>query len=246
MHALYAANAAGVKESVTSTSAVYSCSMGSASPATDAALNVYTALRTRLSTGRYAPGDRLAEVELADELGVSRTPVREALQRLSADGLVARSGRSAVVAGLSDKERGDLFRVRAVLETLAARTAAERQSLGELAPATLKELGRKAVVLEEAVAAGDPRAAAQRNFEFHRHIVDAADNAMLSDFLGRAWDRIAVSAVSNLADPVWAAQVVCQHEEIVAAITAGDPDAAAGAMNRHITAAADAAQRISA
>ncbi|MFC9432416.1 GntR family transcriptional regulator [Nocardia sp. NPDC057030] len=208
--------------------------------AADSAQSVYATLRSRLSAGRYAPGDRLAEVELAEELGVSRTPVREALQRLNADGLVARAGRSAVVAGLSDKERRDLFRVRAVLERLASESAARRQRDGELAPVMLKELRRKAKAIEDAVDAGDPRIIAQRNFEFHRHIVEAADNAMLADFLGRVWDRIAVSAVSNLADPAWASTVSAQHQAIVDAIFAGDSDAAGEAMTQHIHAAADA------
>lgn len=206
--------------------------------AADGAQTVYAALRTRLAAGRYAPGDRLTEVELADELGVSRTPVREALQRLHSDGLVTRAARGAVVAGLSEKERRDLFQVRAALEQLAARAAAERQRDGELAPVVLKNLRLKDQAIADAVRRGDPREVAQRNFEFHRQIVDAADNAMLADMLGRAWDRIAVSAVSNLMDPDWAAQVADQHEAIVSAIAAGDPDAAAAAMNHHIDAAA--------
>jgi DNA-binding GntR family transcriptional regulator len=220
---------------------VYSRSMRPASPSSDNAQHAYGALRDRLSTGRYAPGDRLTEVDLADELGVSRTPVREALQRLHADGLVTRVGRSAVVAGLSDKERHDLFLVRAVLERLAAQSAAQRQRDGELAPVVLKEMQAKATAIEEAVAAGDPRQAAQRNFEFHRCIADAAGNAILSDFLGRVWDRIAVSAVSNLSDPAWAEQVADQHAAVITAVAGGAPEAAADAMANHIDAAALAA-----
>ncbi|OBC01029.1 hypothetical protein A5784_02090 [Mycobacterium sp. 852013-50091_SCH5140682] len=207
--------------------------------ASDSAQTVYVALRHRLSAGRYAPGDRLTEVELAEELGVSRTPVREALQRLHADGLVSRAGRGAVVAGLSTKERRDLYQVREVLEQLAARSAAQRQSDGELAPVVLKNLRLKAEAINEAVAAGEPREVAQRNFELHRQIAEAADNPMLHDFLGRAWDRIAVSAVSNLTDPEWAATVSEQHDAIIDAIAAGDPDAAAAAMAHHIHAAAN-------
>jgi len=170
-------------------------------------------------------------------LGVSRTPVREALRRLQADGLVSRAGRGVVVSALTEKERVDLFQVRAVLEALAARAAAERQRDGALAPVVLRRLRESARAIETAVADGDPRVVAQRNFEFHRQIVEAADNAALEEFLGRVWDRIAVATVSNLADPEWAHQISTQHEAVIAAIEAGEPGAAGDAMYAHIDAA---------
>jgi DNA-binding GntR family transcriptional regulator len=203
----------------------------------DSAQSVYAALRARLAEGKHAPGDRLTEVELASELGVSRTPVREALRRLQADGLVSRAGRGVVVSGLTEKERVDLFRVRAVLEALAASSAAERQRDGALAPNVLRRLYESASAIETAVAGGDPRVVAQRNFEFHRQIVEAADNAALEEFLDRVWDRIAVATVSNLSDPAWSRQISAQHDAVIAAIEAGNPDAAGIAMCAHIHAA---------
>jgi DNA-binding GntR family transcriptional regulator len=210
----------------------------------DSSQAVYAALRARLAEGRHAPGDRLTEVDLATELGVSRTPVREALGRLQADGLVTRAGRGVVVSALTAKERVELFAVRTVLEALAARSAAERQSDGALAPAVIRRLHESAEAIETAIAEGDPRLVAQRNFDFHRQIVEAADNSFLAEILGRVWDRIAVSTVSNLFDEQWAKQIPAQHDAVIAAIEAGDSSAAADAMHAHIDAAAHQAREL--
>ncbi len=210
----------------------------------DSSQAVYAALRARLAEGRHAPGDRLTEVDLATELGVSRTPVREALGRLQADGLVTRAGRGVVVSALTAKERLELFAVRTVLEALAARSAAERQRDGALAPAVIRRLHEAAEAIETAIAEGDPRLVAQRNFDFHRQIVEAADNSFLAEILGRVWDRIAVSTVSNLFDEQWAKQIPAQHDAVIAAIEAGDSSAAADAMHAHIGAAAHQAREL--
>ncbi|KDN82590.1 GntR family transcriptional regulator [Kitasatospora cheerisanensis] len=90
-------------------------------------------LRALILDGRYPPGARLGEVEVAATLGVSRTPVREAFRALTADGLLAAAGRGVRVVELSAEELAHVYRVRAALEALTAELAAERQRAGRLA-----------------------------------------------------------------------------------------------------------------
>ena len=101
--------------------------------------DAYSLLLAAIDFGEFRPGDRLVETELADRFGVSRTPVREALQRLETQGVVARDGRSLFVASLDHDQLGELYVVRAELEGLAARLAAQHAAPEEIA--VLKEMG---------------------------------------------------------------------------------------------------------
>lgn len=199
---------------------------------------VYATLRERLGNADYASGDRLTEQAIAEELGVSRTPVREALGRLLADGLVVRATRGVAVAALDDTEHDDLFALRAALESFAAGQAAERQSAGYLAPVVLNRMDTAADEVSAAAASGDGRAAAKANIRLHREIAAAAGNQFLLDALTRVWDRIAVATVSNLDDEEWLKAVPAQHSAVTDAIRRGDAPVARDAMNHHICAAA--------
>ncbi|WP_344513206.1 GntR family transcriptional regulator [Dactylosporangium maewongense] len=198
---------------------------------------VYAELRSRFANGDYGPGQRLMEVALAADLGVSRTPVREAIGRLLAEGLVVPTARGVAVAALNEVDAAAIFVLRADLEGLAAQLAAERQAAGAVAPAVFDQLDKATDAVEVAVVAGDARAAARANLHLHRAIGATAGNAFLEDALHRVWDRIAVSTVSNLSDPVWAASITEQHRAIVSAIRAGDSGAARQAAVAHIEAA---------
>lgn len=197
-------------------------------------------LRGRFSDAHYASGDKLTEQAIAAELNVSRTPVREAIGRLLADGLVTPAARGVVVAALDEKESRDLFAVRGALEGLAAATAAERQAAGHLAPAVLVGLRAASDGVRAAASGRDRREAARTNARLHLEIARAADNDLLLDALTRLWDRIAVATVSHLDDDSWLAQISDQHDEVIDAIAAGDVERARTAMTRHIAAAADA------
>ncbi|MFF5213234.1 GntR family transcriptional regulator [Streptosporangium sp. NPDC000396] len=203
---------------------------------------VYAALRHRFSSGEYAPGQRLTETALAADLGVSRTPVREAIGRLLTEGLVVPAARGVAVAALTSKEAEHLFVLRADLEALAAELAATRQMLGQLAPAEVDALDQAVDQVEVAVKAQDARASAQANLALHRAIGAAAGNPFLEDALHRVWDRIAVTTVANLDDPHWAGAITDQHRAIVAGIRAGDPETARRAAKAHIEAAGRAYQ----
>ncbi|WP_161605487.1 GntR family transcriptional regulator [Pimelobacter simplex] len=202
------------------------------------AATVYAVLRSRFSGAHYAAGDKLAEQAIAAELNVSRTPVREAIGRLLADGLVTPAARGVVVAALDAKECQDLFAVRGSLEGLAAATAAERQAAGLLAPVVLANLREASEAVRAAATKGERREAARANSHLHMEIARAADNQLLLEALTRVWDRIAVATVTHLDDDAWLAQISAQHDEVIDAIAAGDPDTARTAMAQHIADAA--------
>ncbi|MGB1642070.1 MAG: GntR family transcriptional regulator, partial [Paracoccaceae bacterium] len=93
--------------------------------------DAYTLILEAIDAGVFKPGDRLVEVDLADRFGVSRTPVREALQRLETQSLLTRDGRSLIVASLDHNQVAELYAVRAELEGLAARLAARHATVEE-------------------------------------------------------------------------------------------------------------------
>ncbi|MGH8964655.1 MAG: GntR family transcriptional regulator [Actinomycetes bacterium] len=211
--------------------------MGTRGIGSSSAETVYLALRQRFADGDLAPGERLTEASLAQELGVSRTPVREALGRLQADRLVVPAARGVAVATLDRDEIENIYELRAVLEGLAATQAARRQAAGLIAPVEIRRIQEAANEVEQAVAAGDPKRSARANMTFHRAFGHAPDNPFLADALHRVWDRIAVATVSNLADETWAKTVLVQHREICRALVDGDEDAARRAAEEHIRSA---------
>ncbi|WP_176738046.1 GntR family transcriptional regulator [Micromonospora inyonensis] len=198
---------------------------------------MYVTLRRRFADGDLAPAERLTETALAQALGVSRTPVREALGRLQADGLVVPTARGVVVATLSSDEIEQIYELRAVLEGLAAAQTARRQAAGLIAPAEIRGIQDAADEVEQAVSEGDAKRSARANLAFHRAFGHSPSNPFLEDALHRVWDRIAVSTVSNLQDRAWAKTVITQHQEICQAIVNGDENAARRAAEEHIHAA---------
>ncbi|WP_033221561.1 GntR family transcriptional regulator [Kitasatospora phosalacinea] len=198
-------------------------------------------LRELILDGHYPPGSRLGEVEVAETLGVSRTPVREAFRALAADGLLAAAGRGLRVVRLDGEELSQVYRVRAALEALTAELAAERQRAGRLAPAELADLAALAERTHRATADGELTLAVRLNRGFHRRIAELAANQVALHALDRLWDQIQVSTLRSLRPPARTALVDAQHRELLDAITAGDPAAAAAAARRHVldTRAAD-------
>ncbi|MFJ1754318.1 GntR family transcriptional regulator [Kitasatospora sp. NPDC088134] len=198
-------------------------------------------LRELILDGHYPPGARLGEVEVAEVLGVSRTPVREAFRALTADGLLSAAGRGVQVVRLDGAELAHVYRVRAALEALTAELAAERQRAGRLAPAELAELAALADRTHRATAGGEFTAAVRLNRAFHRRVAELAANPVALHSLDRLWDQIQVSTRRTLGPPGRTALVDAQHRDLLAAVTAGDPGAAAAAAQRHVldTCAAD-------
>lgn len=176
----------------------------------------------------YKPGDRLVENELADRFGVSRTPIREALQRLETQGLLARDGRSLIVASLDHTQLSELYVVRGELEGLAARLAARH--------ATPEEVGVLRDMLEaDRTLADDPQALSRANRRFHHQIHLASHNRFLIRQLDLVHRSMALLATTSLAAEGRAKGTLDEHAKIVTAIEKGDGDAAYSALRDHIS-----------
>ncbi|MCK2216337.1 GntR family transcriptional regulator [Actinomadura sp. ATCC 31491] len=191
-------------------------------------------LRELILDGVYPPGSRLTETEVAATLHTSRTPVREALRALAADGLVRPAGRGVVVVALEEGDLDEAYQVRAALEALTAELAAVRQREGRIAPADLRELHDVAARTATATAEGRLTDAVPLNRRFHRTIAELAANALALRTLERVWDQIQVSTLRSLAPPARHAHVSAQHEDLLAAITGGRPEEAAAIARAHV------------
>lgn len=189
--------------------------------------NAYDEIYRAILSGRLAPGDRLRETELASDIGVSRTPIREAIRRLESDGIVTHAPRiGAVVKQLSQQEIVELYEMRIVIEETAARMAAKHISAAEVT--TLSAINA------EIAAGGPPSDAAQRNRDFHGCILRAARNRYLEQaFVGLAHHFVLLGATTIESD-TRIAEVTAQHAAIVAALAKADGDAAAQTMRAHM------------
>ena len=192
--------------------------------------DAYEMILDAIEDGAFRPGARLVENELAERFGVSRTPVREALQRLETQGLLARDGRSLIVASLDHSQMADLYVVRAQLEGLAARLAARHAVEEEVR--VLKRMAR-----EDRALVGDPKALARANRRFHGQIHLASHNRFLVQQLDLVHRSMALMAETSLAVDGRGAEALDEHDRIVAAIAARDEDAAESALRSHISAA---------
>jgi DNA-binding GntR family transcriptional regulator len=193
-------------------------------PAQDA----YSLILEAIDGGTYRPGDRLVESELADRFGVSRTPIREALQRLETQSLLTRDGRSLIVASLDHNQLAELYVVRGTLEGLAARLAARH--------ATPEEVRVLRDMLEaDRALVNDPKALSRANRRFHKQIHLASHNRFLVQQLDLVHRSMALLATTSLAAEGRSRDTLAEHEEIVRAIEAGDGDAADKALRDHIS-----------
>lgn len=201
--------------------------------------DAYGMILEAIDRGDYRPGDRLVESELAERFGVSRTPIREALQRLETQQMLSRDGRSLVVAALDHNQMAELYVVRAELEGLAARLAARHATPEEIA--VLREM-----VAEDRALVGDPRALARANRRFHGQIHRASHNRYLVQQLDLVHRSMALMASTSLAAKGRGAAALDEHEAIVVAIAAGDGEGAARALRDHISRAYETRLRLDA
>ena len=183
-----------------------------------------------IDVGIYGPGDRLVESELADRFGVSRTPIREALQRLETQSLLTRDGRSLIVASLDHNQLAELYVVRGELEGLAARLAALH--------ATPEEVRVLRDMLEEDKSlTDDPDALSRANRRFHKQIHLASHNRFLVRQLDLVYRSMALLATTSLSAEGRGAGTITEHDKIVHSIETKDGDAAYSALRDHISAA---------
>jgi DNA-binding GntR family transcriptional regulator len=189
---------------------------------------VYGSLRDAIWEGRIGRGERLREEEIARTLGVSRTPVREALQRLQQRGLlVNRLGRGLTVAELSKREVIELYAMREILEGSAARFAAQHATAPEIE--ILYGLQR-----ELSAAPDDALRLVMLNRRFHQAIYDAAHNQYLTQTLDALHDSMALLHATTFRAPQRRRESDEEHRRIVAAIERHDADEAEAAAREHI------------
>jgi len=193
-------------------------------PQTDA----YELVLMAIDAGDYKPGDRLVESDLAERFGVSRTPIREALQRLETQLLLKRDGRSLIVASLDHNQLSELYAVRAELEGMAARLAARHGAKEEI------RVLRKMVEKDRGIL-DDPGALANTNRRFHKQIHLASHNRYLVQQLELVHRTMALLATTSLAAEGRSVGALNEHDAIVSAIEAGDGDGAYLALKEHIS-----------
>jgi DNA-binding GntR family transcriptional regulator len=189
---------------------------------------VYGVLEGRIVNGELEAGSRLHQENISEELGVSRTPVREALARLAADGLVELfPNRGARVADVALEDMRTAYEARLAVEPVAARYAAERR--------TQKQLEEMKAAIGDQRKTRDPRATYAAIRRFHLAVVDGAGNPLLSRFAGTLWTgRIAIHVFLRQADRAVLDADVEEHEEILAAIENGDGKLAERLVHDHI------------
>ena len=188
----------------------------------------YVCLRGAIRNGQLTSGQRVRETEIAEWLGISRTPVREALMRLEAAGLVQSASHSGfVVNRLDHAEVRELYAMREVLEGMAARLAAQHASGAEIL--TLRKL------LEQHVVAKDnAQRLATINLRTHRAMYEAAHNRFLLHALNSLSDSLALLGETTYRTKGRGDSALGEHEKMVDAIEARNADAAESAAREHI------------
>lgn len=192
---------------------------------------VASQIRRRIISGEYPAGARLVERDLADQLGVSRNPVREALRVLDVEGFVdTRPRHGTVVSGFGERDIVKIFEVRETLEPFAARLAVQR--------ATQEQLDELSALMDRATAAqskGDRTTLSQLHLEFHELVLQMTDNRYLYDAfapLRNRTQRIVVTNAEHSEPDLWS-----EHIGLAQAIVDRDPDAAAKYADHHLQSA---------
>lgn len=212
----------------------------SARSADSRADQAYRYLKTAIVSAETAPGTLLHEQQIAAALGISRTPVREAIRRLEQEGLVARHpNRGVVVAPLSIKDVLEIWQLREMLEPAACRIAAARIDRAALAgiEAGLVALKGREPRLE------DYESHHRADVALHRLVAEATGNALLQQILDTLNGRIARVRMVN--SPRRFHRSLHEHLAIVAVLRRGDPEAAAEAMRTHLANARESLSTLS-
>lgn len=191
-------------------------------------------IRERILAGEYAPGERINEIALSESLQISRSPVREGLRELSAEGLVQMvPGRGAYVTSLTLEMVMQLGEVRMALECAIARTAAERADDGDI-----ERLEAKVAEIEESMS--DPNTSYPYQINFHEALGLAAKNPRLVNATDEIERQLRLARVTAAHGPERARMVLVEHRAIADAVALRDPEQAERAMRVHIVASTQA------
>ncbi|WP_366923359.1 GntR family transcriptional regulator [Metallumcola ferriviriculae] len=176
---------------------------------------VFETMREAIISGQLRPSERLMEVQLAEEMGVSRTPVREAIRKLELEGFIVMVPRKgAYVAGISTKDIADVFEIRAALESLAAGMAADRITEEEQ-----EELERLLVQVADCAANGNLEKIIEIDTEFHDCLYRASRNDRLVQIVSNLREQIQRFRTTSLASPGRMKDTLREHKKIVEAIS---------------------------
>lgn len=191
---------------------------------------VFNTLRQAILTGDLKPGERLMEIHLADKLGVSRTPIREAIRKLELEGLVTMiPRRGAEVAQITEKSMMDVLEVRRAMDALCTELACVRISEEET-----EALGKACEAFEEAVAGKDIKVIAKADVAFHDIIVQATGNLRLVQLINNLSEQMYRYRFEYLKDTSCHQGLIAEHRVIYESIVKKDKEAASQAAKLHI------------
>lgn len=191
---------------------------------------VFNTLRQAILRGELKPGERLMEIQLANKLGVSRTPIREAIRKLELEGLVLMIPRKgAEVAEITEKNLRDVLEVRCALEELAVQLACARMDEDGIS-----ELRAAAVNFENVLESDDITKIAQADVAFHDVIYAATDNRRLIQLLNNLREQMYRYRIEYLKKKECYTQILKEHSQLIESIAQSDEEAATKVTGQHI------------
>jgi DNA-binding GntR family transcriptional regulator len=191
--------------------------------------SVFLALENDILSGALKKGDLITELKACEQFGVSRTPVREALQRLRQEGLVEESGKGAIVIGITEADIDDIYEVRIRIEGLAAARCAERISAEEQ-----KRLSDSVALQEFYAERGAADSLRNLDSEFHRLIFSYCGSRTMETLLLELHRKVKLVRRVSVENPTRAREAVSEHRAILEAIAARDAGQAEALMAQHI------------
>ena len=191
----------------------------------------FNTLREAILKGELKPGERLMEVQLAQKLGVSRTPIREAIRKLELEGMaVTMPRRGAVVAKMTEKDMEDVLQVRRALEELAVEIACQQISMSQM-----KQLSDAGDYFEEMTLSGDIKELADADIKFHDIIYESTGNLRLVAILKSFREQMYRYRVEYLKEQENYPTLISEHKGIVEGLKNRDKDTVVEIMHRHVT-----------
>ena len=191
---------------------------------------VFHKLREAIITGRLVPGDRLMEIKLANEMGVSRTPVREAIRKLQAEGLVIMNARrGAVVAPINEEVMQELLEIRKALESLACQLVAVKSGSGDIQ--RLRDINSD---MRSAIDESDVDKITEKDVEFHETITELAANSHLTSMLDQIKEHLYRYRLEFIKELKNKNVLADEHDRIIDALQSGNAKAAGREIEKHI------------
>lgn len=191
---------------------------------------VFDVLMNAIMSGQLSPGERLLEVQLAEEMGVSRTPVREAIRRLELEGFVVMLPRKgAYVAGVSIEDVENVYEIRTALETLAVRLAAQR-----MVDDDYRQLDALVERMQATWQEGDVDNWVKLDASFHELLYRFSRNDRLAQLMANVMEQISRYRILSLANVEVRHNSLDEHQEVISALRLRDSEQAAAAAARHI------------